>query len=258
MIIETPNFKLAAYTSGSPDAPKVALVLPGFLDTKDHPHMRSHVDTLAGQGYFALSFDPPGTWGSAGLIADYTMTNWLRAVQEVQSKLGNRPTFAVGHSRGGSMAMLAAIRCPEVFAFASVMSKASYAPGTPTTLPLSEWKRDGFKMFHVTIPGHPGQKRDFSVPYSVMEDLEHYNMLSDLSRLEKPKLFIEGSTDTTVSPQTVQTGYEAAAQPKELYRVNSDHMYRRRPQIIEEINRALVHFLLVAESNLPAVSRTVL
>jgi pimeloyl-ACP methyl ester carboxylesterase len=243
MLIETPNFKLAAYVNGNSDAPKTAFVFPGFLDTKDHPHMRSHVDALAGHGYYAIAFDPPGTWGSEGDISDYTMTNWLDAVREVIAKLGSRPTFAIGHSRGGTMAMLAAIRCPEVFAFAAVMSKASYAPGTPTSYPMVEWKREGFKKYRVTIPNHPDRKREFTVPYSVMEDLQTYNMLSDLSSLQKPKLFVEGRMDNTVSPETVTIAFEASAPPKQLYSVNSDHLYRLHPEIIEEINHAMLRFL---------------
>ena len=70
-VINTPNFKLATYQAGDPDAQKLALVLPGFLDTKDYAHMKAHVDLLAAQGYFALSIDFPGTWESGDDIELY-------------------------------------------------------------------------------------------------------------------------------------------------------------------------------------------
>ena len=243
MLIATKSFNLAVYTQGDPNANKIALVLPGFLDTKDHPHMRSHVDYLSVQGFYALSFDPPGTWGSEGDISLYTMTNWLKAIEEVIAYFGARPTFTMGTSRGGSMAMLAAIRNPHVFAFASVMSKASYAPEASTIHPVEEWKRDGYRVFRVTIPGHPGNKREFKVPYSVVEDTQHYDMLEDIRTLSKPKLFIEGKQDTTVRPEVVRAAFEAAAEPKWLYTVDSDHIYRRHPEIIEAVNSRIGQFL---------------
>ncbi len=79
-IIKTPSFELAVYIKGKSDAKKLALVLPGRLETKDYPHMRSHVNYLAKRGYLALSFDPPGTWDSPGEIEFYTMTNYLKAI----------------------------------------------------------------------------------------------------------------------------------------------------------------------------------
>ena len=63
-IIKTKTFELAAYTKGDQNSPKLALVLPGRLDTKDYIHNTSLVDYLSRRGYFALSFDPPGTWES--------------------------------------------------------------------------------------------------------------------------------------------------------------------------------------------------
>jgi len=42
-LIKTKDFDLAMYAKGDSSSPKVALVLPGKLDTKDYHHMRSHV-----------------------------------------------------------------------------------------------------------------------------------------------------------------------------------------------------------------------
>lgn len=60
-LIKTENFQLAIYSQGNSNSSKLALVLPGKLDTKDYANMRGHVNYLANLGYFALSFDPPGT-----------------------------------------------------------------------------------------------------------------------------------------------------------------------------------------------------
>jgi hypothetical protein len=41
------SLRLATYARGNEKAQKLALVLPGRLDTKDYTHMISHVDYLA-------------------------------------------------------------------------------------------------------------------------------------------------------------------------------------------------------------------
>lgn len=242
-MIQTHNFHLAVYAQGNETAEKVAIVLPGFLDSKNHSHMKSHVEYLATKGFYALSFDPLGTWESDGRIEQYTMTNWLLAIKEIIEYYGSRPTFTLGTSRGGSMAMLAAIHCPEVFAFAAIMSKASYAPAVSTIHPIAEWKAAGYREFAVTNPIRRNEKCHFKIPYSVVEDTQQYDMTADLRVLHKPKLFIAGLQDTTVTADVVQTAYDQAAQPKKFITVDSDHLYRRRPEIIAEINQAVGEFL---------------
>src|SRR3990167_9150866 len=118
-MIKTNSFTLATYQKGNPDSKKLALVLPGKLDTKDYAHMRSHVDFLANLGFFALSFDPPGTWESPGDISLYTTTNYLKAIDELIKHFGNKPTFIMGHSRGASISMMGASRNSKIMAYAA-------------------------------------------------------------------------------------------------------------------------------------------
>src|SRR3989338_7497483 len=120
-MVKTNSFTLATYQKGDPISSKLALVLPGKLDTKDYAHMRSHVDFLSNLGFLALSFDPPGTWESPGDISLYTTTNYLKAVDELIEYFGNKPTFLMGHSRGASVSMIAASRNPKIMAYAAVM-----------------------------------------------------------------------------------------------------------------------------------------
>src|SRR3990167_8571891 len=120
--IKTKSFELAVYARGDEKASRVALVLPGRLDTKDYVHMTSHVDFLAKRGYHALSFDMPGTWESPGNIAEYTTTNYIKAVNELVDYLGNKPTLLLGHSRGGSVAILAGAVNKDVVGIIPIMA----------------------------------------------------------------------------------------------------------------------------------------
>jgi hypothetical protein len=235
--INTKSFTLAVYAKGDEKSEKVALVLPGKLDTKHYQHMRSHVDFLAQKGYFALSFDPPGTWESPGGISLYTTTNYLKAINELIEYFGNKPTVLVGHSRGGTLAMLGAINNQYVSHFVSIMSSAgksipSYPinPGEPS---ISQ--RD--------FPGSPKEKISIELPYAFFEDSAKFNIIDGLKECVKPKLFILGTRDTTILPEKVKEAFNASAEPKEIYELDSDHSYRWHPHLIEEVNKVIGEFL---------------
>jgi len=123
-LIKTKSFQLATYEKGDADASELALLLPGRMDTKDYSHMHSHVNYLSKRGFYAVSFDPPGTWGSAGDISLYTMTNYLKAVDELIQHFDNKQTLIMGHSRGGSMAMLSGSRNKYIASIIAVFSNA--------------------------------------------------------------------------------------------------------------------------------------
>lgn len=234
-VLKTPSFEWAIYKQGDENAEKLALCLPGRLDTKDYVHMQSHVDFLAGLGYLALSFDPPGTWESAGDISLYTTQNYLKAIKEVIAHYANRPTVVMGHSRGGSMAMLAGIHIPEVTHFVSVMSHYG-----PSAKPEGS---NGVRISYRDLP--PGTeetkgKKQFALPMSYFDDSTEY---SGLEACTKQKLFFLGKDDDLVLPEDVRESYDLAAEPKKLIELDSDHDYRYRPEIIGEVEREVAEFL---------------
>lgn len=242
-IVRTKSFGLAVYEQGDKNSKKLALLLPGRLDTKDYPHMRSHVDYLAGRGYFAVSFDPPGTWESEGDISIYSMTSYAKAIDELIEHYGNRPTFLVGHSRGGSMAMIAGTRNNRVVGFASIMSYYSFDPKLAGMYPDPEWEKRGYLLERRDVPGED-KYIEYKLPYEFLQDQIKYDMSRDLRRSTKPKLFVYGVQDTTVPPEGVKEAYEIAESPKEIASIKSDHDYRRHPQLVQEVNAIVGKFLV--------------
>ncbi|MFH1589717.1 MAG: alpha/beta hydrolase [archaeon] len=239
--IRTKSFNLATYQKGSSQSDKFAIVLPGRLDTKDYLHMRSHVDFLATKGYFALSFDPPGTWESEGDISIYSTTNYLKAVQEIIEYYGNKKTILIGHSRGGSMAVLAGTRIKEVEKFIDIMGRASYK--------TEEFIDDGWreKGYHLSIrdtpKGYAEKEKSFKLPYTFVEDSQQYDMIPDLKVCNKPKLFIAGSKDTLVDPIKIKEACELSSDPKQFIMLDSVHGYRRNPEMINKVNGIIEEFI---------------
>ena len=240
-LVKTKSFQLATYSKGHSSSDKLALVLPGKLDTKDYAHMRSHVDYLADKGFFALSFDPPGTWESPGDIRLYTMTNYLKAVDELINYFGNKKTFIMGHSRGATISMLSSTNS-SVIAYASIMS--TFTKGGFQEKKDEAWEEKGYMISKRDLPPGGGLKeKQFKLPYSFFEDQTQYDITEELMRSTKPKLFVFGKHDALATPTIVKKTFNSFSDPKELYELNSDHDYRLSPKLIREVNGVLGLFL---------------
>ncbi len=241
-IIKTKSFELAVNTAGDSDSSKVAIVIPGRLDSKDYAHNVSHIKYLAERGYFALSFDPPGAWESPGGLEIYTTTNYIKAVNELIENLGNRPTLLMGHSRGGTIAMLVGTTNPHVSHIITMMSY--YGQPNP---PTEEDKIKGFRVVMRDLP--PGDKendpnqRRFELPLIYFKDGENYDATLALKNSSVPKLFFYGTLDTMHDPEDTKKMYEFSATPKFIHELKSKHDYRRYPVIIEEVNHEVGKFL---------------
>lgn len=242
-VITTPTFQLAAYVKGAADSARLAIVLPGRLDTKDYAHMRSHVDFLSEHGYLALSFDYPGTWESPGDIGLYTTTNNLRAIDELIEYFGSKPTLLMGHSNGGTLAMLAGTVNPAVTHIIAAMS----GTGGPTTVGVPKPGEKAVLSLRDLPPGttRTAAKKEFLLPIGYFDDLAKHDATEALRACTKPKLFFYGTQDVLINPRSIKKTYAVSADPKQLYELDSEHDYRLHPGIIKEVNRITGEFLRI-------------
>lgn len=238
--IRTKSFELAIYKKGNTKANKIALVLPGRLDSKDYAHIRSHVDFLADKGFYALSFDMPGAWESPGDIKDYSTTTYIKVVDEVIEHY-KKPTLLIGHSRGGAVAMLVGTKNPSVIGMIMVM--ATYGPPTPAS---SEAKKLGYQLERRDLPGRESrtiQPRIYKLPIGYFTDSQNYHPKEVLKKSTKPKLLIYGRYDEFTSPEAVKKIFESLPEPKISVELNTDHDYRFYPDMIDKVNSAIADFL---------------
>ncbi len=240
--IKTPSFTLAVYQQGDSSSEKLALVLPGRLDTKDYVHMRSHVDYLARKGYLAVSFDPPGTWGSQGGIELFTTTNYIKAVNELIGHFGNRQTILLGHSRGGSVSVLAGVSRPCVEAIIPIM--AAYGPPAP---PKAEIIRDGFFLeYRDMIPGdrETEEQVEIKLPLAYFEDGQKYITSQVLKNCQKSILLIYGTRDEFTKPEKAQAVFASIpGSNKQILELDSGHDYRYKAEMIVKVNEAIGEFI---------------
>lgn len=236
----TKNFKVATHSKGDKNSEKLALVLPGRLDTKDYAHMRSHVDFMASEGYYALSFDVPGTWESPGNLADYTTSLYIKIVKEIIDHF-SRPTILIGHSRGGTVSMLVGAEHPKVIA--TVMIMATYGPPTPAS---PEAVKLGYQNEPRDLPGYESktdQPKIYKLPMNYFVDGQKQKPVDMLKNSSKPKLLIYGTDDPYTTPEKVEQIFASIPKPKMLHKVNCDHDYRYHAEIIEDVNQAIGKFL---------------
>lgn len=239
-IVKTKSFELAIISQGDKNASKMAIVIPGRLDTKDYAQNPSHIKYLTSKGYFALSFDPPGSWDSPGTLDFYSTTNYIKAVNELIEYFGNKPTLLMGHSRGGTVAMLAGPNNPHVTHMVSVNS--SYGGPVDVDAPVPGEIRVSYRDLPPGTTRTKEQKR-FDLPYHYFEDSEKYNALEGLKTCTKPKLFFYGTKDEMSTEKIVRHMYDVSAEPKMIHELNTEHDYRLHPEIIDEVNEIVGKFL---------------
>ncbi len=240
-IIQTKSFKLAAYIKGSKEASKLAILLPGKLDTKDYQHMHSHVEFLSKKGFLAISFDPPGTWESEGKAIDYRRSNYIKAVNEIIELYGNKPTVLIGHSKGGYIAMIAGIKNKYVTHYAAIMSPINFTPmikekSIKDKLKFQIHKRD-------TPDGYAYEEQIFEFPIDYPKDEINFDIEKELSQSNKNKLFIAGLKDDKITPEIIKHSFNISSEPKQYFEVDYKHDYRHSSKIIEEVNTILEQFI---------------
>lgn len=240
-LIKTTSFELAVNIKGNKNSEKLAIVLPGRLDTKDYACFDSHIAYLATKGFLAISFDPPGTWESPGGVELFTTTNYIKAVNELIEYFGNKPTLLLGHSRGAAVSILAGTANPHVKGFVVIMAVYDGPPQ-----PDSKAIKAGVAMSYRDLP--PGisktkEQKEFALPIHYFTDGEKYNVVNTLKTCIKPKLLFYGTDDEFTLPKKVKEVFKTIPEPKMIHELNTNHDYRYHPEIIEEVNKVLGDFL---------------
>jgi len=240
-LIKTKSFELAVNTKGDQNSVKLAIMLPGRLDTKDYINFLRHMDYLSKRGFYAIVIDPPGTWESPGDISLYSTTNYIKAVNELIEYFGNKPTLLLGHSRGGTVAINVGAKNPNVIGIISIM--ATYGKANP---PSKEAIKAGVDMSSRDLP--PGDKRPtkqriFPLPISYFDDSKRYDTLKELMECRIPKLLFYGDEDSFSTPQEVKEIFKQIPEPKMIHELKTKHDYRLFPEAIEEVNKVLGEFL---------------
>lgn len=220
---------------------KLAILCPGYLDSKDYNHLVGLADALAENGYTAVRFDPLGTWESEGTINDYTMENYLTCIRSVKNymfKQGNYNFILLGgHSRGGRMSIIYAASDKDVSYVVAIMPPARSFLREPEKEKGSEGKRS-----RRDIPGKSGEYREYIVPHNIRDsEQQSYSAVAAAPNVHVPILFIAGEKDTFIPLDEVKSIYNAANEPKKLIVIPGiGHDYRHNPSEVKTVNDRII------------------
>ncbi len=218
---------------------KLAILCPGYLDSKDYGGLAGLSNVLAEHGFTVARFNPTGTWGSEGLISDFTTTQYLKDIKSVKEFLTKDKKYnsflIAGHSMGGRMAILHAIDANDVSSVVGIMCSPTMS---------RRWPAGTFEINKRNMPENKDKFKEYQVPDSFWEDASKYNILDVISKLTKPLLLITGEKDTITPPEKVKAIFDKANKPKEFAIIpNIGHDYRHFPEQVKLVNNAIIGFL---------------
>lgn len=202
------------------DARGAVLMTHCFTCSKElHTNTRL-ADALAEAGWLVFSFDFTGLGGSDGDFAESSVSTNVGDVRRAAMAMLQRdmgPCLLLGHSLGGSAAVLAAGSLHTVDAVICIASPADVAHVRrllPDPLPDQTRQR-----FPICVGGRP-----FELDPQFLADLERHDVLAAAGALARPLLVVEAGADEIVGPE--QTRALAQAGQGELAVVEgADHLF---------------------------------
>lgn len=197
-----------------------------FTCSKDYKAAVHISRALAARGVGVLRFDFTGLGESEGHFADTTFSTNVEDVVAAARFLGESrrpPGLLVGHSFGGSAALLAARRLSSVRAVAVVGTP--FDPGGPGRfLPTARQEAERNGEARVEISG-----RSFRLKKRFFDELDRVSLGEAVRDLGKPLLVLHSPSDELVDVEDAGKTFRAAGFPKAFVSLDgADHLLSDR------------------------------
>ena len=224
---------------------RLAILCPGYLDSKDYKDLVGLAEVLRRQGYTVVRFDPTGIWESEGEISDYTTTQYLEDIKGVLEYMLKENTYTYillgGHSRGGMVSILYAVCDPRISIVLGIMPSFGRSMAGRRR---EEWKETGVSISTRDLPDNKDKKREFRVPYSHVEDRDKYNVVEDVKKIKVPIILVAGELDDVVLPEDVKRIFDNANEPKKFVTIAGiRHDYRYNDGEVKIVNENILEKL---------------
>jgi pimeloyl-ACP methyl ester carboxylesterase len=218
---------------------KLAVLLPGYLDSPDYLHMKIFAEELQSLGYIVVRLDPCSLWGT-GNAQNYSITNYLqdirRTIDEYKSS-SLEEVVLIGHSLGGFVAVLAARKFDEVTKIVALCPPATYIGSE------EKWKGKEFRASRRFLPEDDTKYQVFHVPNAFTKDSQKYSALEDIKDLDKPLMVFIAMDDTVVLPEVTEKLVSAAKNPHVIRREGIGHDFRNSVEQSRSVMKEIELFL---------------
>jgi len=223
---------------------KLAILCPGYLDSKDYRGLVGLAVALEEQGYVVARFEPTGTWESEGDISDYTTSQYLEDIKNVLeymlSQANYKQILLGGHSRGGQVSILYAARDSRISTVLGIMPSSGPIQGQRR----EEWEKAGINISQRDLPAGENKKIEFRVPFNHVLDRDQYDAVGDVKKIKVPIVLIAGELDDLVPPDDVKEIFDNANDPKKFIVIpNIGHDYRHNDNEVKIVNEKILEQL---------------
>jgi len=202
---------------------KLALLLPGYLDSPDYLHMRVFEKRLIELGYTIERLDPCNLW-KTGDVGNYSITNYLKQIkQRIDHYKTNSPTeiVVIGHSLGGFTSILAGSLFPDITKIVALCPPASIDN-------LGEkWEGKPFRVSKRNLPTDGSKYREFNVPLTFVDDARKYSAIEAIHKINIPLMIFIALSDTSVLPKETETLVSETNNPYVVRQKNMGHDFRQ-------------------------------
>jgi uncharacterized OsmC-like protein/alpha-beta hydrolase superfamily lysophospholipase len=211
-------------TPGSGDIRAVALFAHCFTCTKNHLAATRIARALADRSIAVLRFDFTGLGESEGEFArsgfSANVDDLVTAARALESRLA-APSLLIGHSLGGTAALMAA---PEIESCVAVATIGAPASAAHVIRHLAEGVQSirEHGQVRVDIGGRP-----FALRREFLDDLEAQPIVPRLETLRRALLIMHSPIDTVVGIDNAAEIFLAARHPKSFISLDrADHLLR--------------------------------
>lgn len=222
----------------SPDNPKTYVLFAHcFSGSKDFSPLTRIAKCLMAEGIAIFRFDFTGLGDSGG---DFANTNFSSNVQDLVAAANymrdhyKAPSILMGHSFGGTAALVAAHQIPEIKAVATIGAPYD-AEHVKYQFECNIDEINSKGQAEVMLAG-----RKFTIKKQFLEDIANQNMSEYISNLKKALLVMHSPRDFTVNIANARDIYEKAKHPKSFISLHkADHLLMQNPDDAQYVARVL-------------------
>jgi putative redox protein len=209
----------------------------GFSIGKDLKPIRTIAKTLVDEGFGMMRFDFTGLGESEG---DFSDTNFSSNVKDILGAADylrthhHAPCVLIGHSFGGTAALMAAKDIPETKAIATIGSPCdTHHIVHQFADQLEEIEEEGEAQ--VMLAGRP-----FVIKEQFLEDVANQDIGEAIANLRRALMVFHSPQDHVVGIENASHIYSEARHPKSFVSLDkADHLLLKNPADAEYVARVL-------------------
>ena len=217
---------------------KLALLLPGYLDSPDYLHLIVFEKQLIELGYTVERLDTCGLWEN-GDVSNYSITNFLKQIKNriyFYKNQNPEDILLLGHSNGAFASIIAGSKFSEVTKIIALCPPPDWV-GTEV-----KWE-NGFRFSKRDLPDKPNKYREFKIPFSFLEDALQYSAVEEVKKICKPLMILICLEDQSVASEKTEKIIAAANNPHAVRLKGVVHNFRNSEEQINLVTEEIVKFL---------------